>query len=244
MASKAAFSTLSLVLVAGLALCRPAAGDWLVTDEGDRIETRGSWEVQGRLVLFHTPSGMFSSIAANTVDLDKSAALTESMKRAGEAAKVAAPEKAAPRPKARYVLTDADVEHVEEAAPASEPGEFEDGAARRKSPARKSADLAKSPLEVKSWNAVLGAGADGISVSGVIKNPSEYFASGIAIEVTVLSLEGDVLASKSVSAEPKALAPGEQGSFRAKFPDVFAVGTALFEITSFDAVVNESADGI
>jgi hypothetical protein len=246
MVSKPAFSTLSLVLVAGLALCRPAAGDWLVTHEGDRIETRGPWEVQGRLVVFHTPGGVFSSIGGDAVDLDRSAALTESMKSAKAAAKVAPPEKAAPRPrpKARYVLTDADVEHVEESAPASEPGESDDGAAPRKSRARKSADLAKSPLEVTSWNAVLGASADGISISGVIKNPSEYFASSIAIEVTVLSLEGEVLASKSVSAEPKALGPGEQGSFRATFPDVFSVGTALFEVTSFDAVVNESADGI
>jgi len=39
-------------LVLALALPAAARADWLVTTEGGRVETRGPWEVKGKLVVF------------------------------------------------------------------------------------------------------------------------------------------------------------------------------------------------
>ena len=54
-----------------------SSADWLVTRNGERIETRGGWDVQGRMVVFTSASGTLSSIRLSEVDLDASAEATE-----------------------------------------------------------------------------------------------------------------------------------------------------------------------
>ena len=95
-----------------------------------------------------------------------------------------------------------------------------------------------NPLEVISWDAVLDANSDGVRIRGVVRNPSEFFASDISLDVTVLDLEGGEIEARIASMEANALAPGEQGEFEVSFPGVFTVGNALFEVTSFNAVVS------
>ncbi len=55
-----------LVLAAALALpclvVGPAAADWIVTTDGERIETRGPWEVKGRLVVMTLADGELASM--------------------------------------------------------------------------------------------------------------------------------------------------------------------------------------
>jgi hypothetical protein len=60
------------VLLGGLlaaAVPGPLSADVLVTRDGQRIETRGPWEVKGRMVVFTLPNGTLSSIRADEVDL-------------------------------------------------------------------------------------------------------------------------------------------------------------------------------
>ncbi len=91
-------------LLAALALAAPfARGDWLVTREGARVETRGAWEVRGRMIVFTTPSGTLSSIRRDEIDLDASRAATE-------AAAAPQPTAAEEAPKAPVMtLTDRDI---------------------------------------------------------------------------------------------------------------------------------------
>lgn len=240
---------LALLLVsAGSLLVEPAAGDWLVTHDGAGIETRGAWRVTGNLVVFDSAAGVLSSIRLTEVDLAASKARSEAeLRKASEKTRVRPPEPAE-KPKARFVLTDADVGHVEE-TPLGRPqdsgadGELDEASSQTAPPKERGRAVAPedNPLEVVSWDAVLGAGASGVTISGVIKNPSEFFASGVSIKVRVLDLNGEEIASKSGKPEVAALAPGEQTSFRISLPDVFVVGNALFEITSFNAVVSKSS---
>ncbi|KAB2962205.1 MAG: hypothetical protein F9K16_09710, partial [Thermoanaerobaculia bacterium] len=75
---------LPLLAAALLVAAGPARADWLVTTDGGLIETKGPWKVDGRRVVFHLPNGTLSSVRADEVDLDRSAAETA---RAAEAAR-------------------------------------------------------------------------------------------------------------------------------------------------------------
>lgn len=99
-------------LLLGLGL--PAAADWLVVREGGRIETRGGWKVQGKMVVFTRADGTLSSLRLSEVDLPASEQATEAAKTA-ETAKAAAAADPAPKPqdeapaKPRRVVTDKDL---------------------------------------------------------------------------------------------------------------------------------------
>ncbi len=68
-----------------LLLAPAAAGDWLVTHDGARVETHGPWEVRGRQVLFKLPpAGTLSSMRLDEVDLDASRAATAEANRPPE----------------------------------------------------------------------------------------------------------------------------------------------------------------
>ncbi len=96
-----------LPALAALALTVPAAhGDWLVTREGARIETRGAWEVRGRTIVFTTPVGTLSSIRRDEIDLDASRTATEAAAAPAPPTPTAAEE--APRVPV-MTLTDRDV---------------------------------------------------------------------------------------------------------------------------------------
>jgi len=103
---------LAAAAVAG-ALLYPAAADWLVTRDGNRIETAGPWRVEGRLVVFKKPDGSLVSLRLSDVDLEGSRNLTREMderaKKAAEAVRPAAVQKKRPSV-AR--ITDDDVAHV------------------------------------------------------------------------------------------------------------------------------------
>ncbi len=237
---------LVVVLAAGGSLSgEPAVGDWLVTTGGSAVETRGSWEVKGRLVVFHTADGAFASMRLNEVDLGASEARTEAVKAAARARQSRPSEKPAAAPKAKLVLTDADVDHVGPATlqnPAVSQGDQGADTTTQSAAAERALGKAvafeDNPLEVISWAAVLGADSDGVRITGVVRNPSEFFASDISLGVTVLDLEGGELEARIASMEANALAPGEQGEFEVSFPGVFTVGNALFEVTSFNAVIS------
>lgn len=105
--------TIHWALLAALVLVPEVRGDWLVTREGQRIETRGAWEVRGRMIVFTAPAGTLSSIRLSEIDLDASRRLSEAAQRAAEEAAAAAePAEDGPREPV-MTLTDRDVGRAE-----------------------------------------------------------------------------------------------------------------------------------
>ena len=78
--SIAGFLTTKLALL-GLAsffvLAASSSADVLVMQDGSRVETKGTWEVKGRQVLFTLPNGTLSAVRLSEVDLDASRAATD-----------------------------------------------------------------------------------------------------------------------------------------------------------------------
>lgn len=228
--------TLAVAVAASLAAV-PARGDWLVTTDGSVIETRGGWEVKGRVILFHTANGTFSSMRLDTIDLEASKARTEAAE-ARDARNQPEPP-AAPAPKAKFVLTDDDVAHVDPGSipdPRTDPAD--EGVSAEEAPEGEFTTAEENPLEVTNWNAVLASQADGVTIAGVLRNPSDLHAADIKVKVTILDLSGEVIGEGPATLAVQALGPGEQSSFRALFSRVFSVGDARFEVTSFNAIVS------
>jgi hypothetical protein len=75
-------SGIALTLLAlGGAAARPAHADWLVTRDGGRVETRGPWQLKGKLLVFtRADDGSLSSLRAADVDLGASASVTADAK--------------------------------------------------------------------------------------------------------------------------------------------------------------------
>lgn len=86
---------------------QPARADWLVTKDGNHVETEGPWKVRGRMVVFTLPTGALSSMRLDDLDLEASEALTEAKKEAEAAGPEVEPE-AARRPSV-LVLTNRDI---------------------------------------------------------------------------------------------------------------------------------------
>ncbi len=215
----------ALALLLGAFCTRPALADWLVTRDGARIETRGAWEVRGKLVVFELASGQLSSLRLSAVDLEASDEAT-----AAAAARAALPEAAevptAPA-KAVFVLTDEDVAHVGPGGTAATPA-----AGGETTPERESAPqgaASREPVEVVSWRELEDAGDDGVVISGTARNQGAAVAAGLALTVVLYDMEGKVVASSDAQLGARALPPGQSVSFRAAFPGIFAYGAVRFE---------------
>lgn len=113
-----AAAMLGAVLLGGAGL---AGADWLVTTDGDLIETRGAWRVEGSRVVFAAANGTLTAMRASSIDFPATEAY---------AAELASPaEPAAPPVPAEpvLVLTDRDLPRVRTAEPLepAEPGAAE-----------------------------------------------------------------------------------------------------------------------
>ena len=212
--------TLALGMVLGLLAGPPAVADWLVTREGDRIETRGAWEVRGKLVVFTLPNGTLSSIRIADVDLEASRELAERRARAAEER----PSEPTPRerPEPVLVLTDADV-RTYRTPPQAPPGEEAPDAEN---------DEEGPPtdgLQVSTWRTVGDDIGDGIEIEGILRNTSRHLAAGILLTVAIYDDEGELL--QQVDARPSAtsLRPGQTTPFRAQVPGVRTYASILFE---------------
>jgi|GEM_PF-6920575 len=63
---------LLLSLGAGLLFSLPASADWLVTRDGQRIETQGNWQMKGRAVLFTHADGRVDQLPRDYIDFEAS----------------------------------------------------------------------------------------------------------------------------------------------------------------------------
>jgi hypothetical protein len=66
------FGSGTTVFVLAFALCAEAHGDWLVLKSGQRVETRGAWNVRGRQVVFTSRTGVLQALPLADVDVEAS----------------------------------------------------------------------------------------------------------------------------------------------------------------------------
>lgn len=208
-------STLLLAALIGLAGV-PASADWLVTRAGAKVETRGPWQVKGKLVVFHLADGSLSSMRLAEVDLDRSRKATEEAERAKAEAEEARA-KPAERKAPVLVVTDRDVRHVDPATVSA--------AAAAGEPA-----AAVDSLAVSNWDRTPDPGDGHVVITGTItNNASNTTATGITLNVVLVDETGNPVGTAQAILTSNVLPPGQQSGFRAEFPGVFTFSNLKFE---------------
>ncbi len=209
------------LLVAAL-FASPATADWLVLEDGERIQTRGPWKVQGDRVLFKTSSGALTSIRSSEVDLAAS-------REASAPQDAVAPERSRPAPSGALaarrsrgaepvlVLAQKDIGKARAPQPEAEVSEEEAEEA-----------VENVGLEIESWNEING-NIDGLAFSGIVRNPTENFAVLVEVHATLFDTEGRRLARAQAALPAASVGPGETQSFAVSFPNQFSYGEILFE---------------
>lgn len=211
--------SLAVAAVAALALLVPAAADWLVTEDGTRVETEGPWEVRDRLVVFKRPDGTFASMRLSDVDLEASERLTREMAEAAREPKESEPER-----KREVVarLTEADLPPVgsqssgrEDSSPSPK------GSEERTEGAGESEPEEPESLQIVTWRELGGPERDGLEFVGDVRNVTENTALGVEVTVILFDQEGEEITQGDALLTSSALPPGQTAGFRASFPGVF-----------------------
>jgi len=201
-----------IALTALLALAAaPVSADWLVTLAGTRVETRGAWQVKGKLVVFQTPDGALSSLRLSEVDLDASGRATAEAVRARQVAKTTvarAPEKKAPV----LVLTDDKVRHVEAGAPAPGAGA-----------------LVTPKLTVSNWDRTPESAGGNVVLVGTLQNASPFPVTDIGLTVQLVDAEGQTTFTAQAVLTSTSLGPNQQSGFRVAFPDATTYSDVKFD---------------
>lgn len=217
----------SAMIAAALLVCAglPAAGDWLVTREGGRVETRGAWKVKGKLVVFTGKDGSLASLRLAEVDLEASEKATHAAAAAAEESK-RAPAEEPPRRKSVRVVTDADVAHVDPATLKKE-AEPEDTDAASEKP------VAGNSVVVRTWERKELPGKEGLEVVGELRNNGSEIATDLRVTVTLFDEVKEILGMEDALLDATVLRPGGTQPFRAVFQGVFAFADAKFDVQSF-----------
>ncbi len=218
--ANAAVLTLALLtIVAG-----PLSADWIVTVDGARIETDGPWAEKGKMVVFTNAEGTLMSLRLSEVDLEASRSLTAEMKRPPSAAATPDP---ASRPSV-FKLTDADVDHVDDA---------EYFAATAQADAADSAETTGAAeeaiplIDVVAWDRTDAPSGDGLAVRATITNQGQDVAVSIVVNVALYDEEGRLIANNEGQLASSGLAPGQQTDLVANFPGVVDFTAIDFDIT-------------
>lgn len=203
----------TLAWLVAAALAAPAGADWLVTRDGDKIETKGPWKVDGRRVLFTQPNGTLSSVRTDDVDLDRSSIETA---RARELATTPP----APEPKREPVLrlTEKDLPPVRdldepESATAAKPG-----------------DATASGLEVISWEKTDMQVGDGIEIFGTLRNSGTATITSPTMLVMLYDEDGGLLATNEGTINAGVLQVGRSANFRVAFPGIPDFAAVKFDV--------------
>lgn len=206
----------------------PAQADWLVTREGARIETKGSWTVKGKLVVFTQADGTLGSLRHAEVDFAASERVTsEEWDR-----KVSPPPAPAAPPKRKSVrsLTDADFARpVPPEGPAPAPA----GEAEKKDAAAGKEAKSAGKVEVATWQRIDRSEGDGLEVAGTLRNTGGEIAAGVGVTIRLVDETGTVIATGEGIPTTDAIRPQGTATFRAAFPGVFAFAEAKFEVRSW-----------
>lgn len=229
---------LATVLAAALAAGAPApaAADWLVLEDGDRVETHGPWKLEGggRLVVFTRTDGTLASLRASEVDLPAS---EEATREAEEATREAAegPEEPPARRESVARLTEEDlppagrlIRQEPDTDEPGEPGAADDGTedeaegSEEGSPADREVGVDDSGLEVTSWSDVSTVGGDGTELFGAIENVSEDTVAQIGLDAFFYDENGELLHQGTATLTATSIPTGRQVNFRLLAPGVFS----------------------
>jgi hypothetical protein len=223
----------AVAAVAGAAFLVPATGDWLVTRDGDRIETQGPWRVESRLVVFKRPDGTYASMRLSEIDLEASERLT--LEHAEAAKRAVSREGSRDRRESVARLTEKD---LPPAGPLGPPREEEQAADAESADAKKAStgsteEEEKPPsLGIPTWREVTTIDDPGVTFVGEINNPTEHVAMGVTVTVTLYDAEDEEIASTAAILTSEILPPGKNGAFRASFPGRFHYTRAHFDVSA------------
>jgi hypothetical protein len=210
-----------LILLGALTLLvggSTASADWIVMEDGSRLETKGPWAESGETLVFTQPNDTLSSVKLADVDLEASRQMSLPPKPAADKQDDSAP----PDQKTVFVLTDADVRHPSDL--------LSDDA---ESQPRSTADEAEQgePVQVVTWKDIGGVEDQGVILVGTARNFSESVAAGLSLSATLYDAEGTVLDTRAASLGADSLGPGQSTSFRAEFPGFFAFTATGFRFS-------------
>ncbi|HTG32843.1 MAG TPA: FxLYD domain-containing protein [Thermoanaerobaculia bacterium] len=192
-----------------------AHADWLVTHEGGRVETKGPWQMKGKLVVFtRADDGALASLRASEVDLDASAKATAEAKVQA----TAAPPPAVPQKKIA-VLTDKD---FRKPTPAGADGATDSAPAAH-----------AGPLVVSDWRRVDNPDGEGLWVEGSVHNTTGEVMINASVEVQLYNEVGDRVGTASGLLAATSIKADGTVQFRANFPGVFTFASAKFEVKGF-----------
>lgn len=217
------------------AFAAPAAADWLVTREGGRVETRGTWTVKGKQVVFTRADGQLASLRVADIDWAASEQAT------GKARETPPPEPAPAaeeKKESRWVLTDSDFERSGHPAAPAETKEAE------KQPAAEEIDAAGRPavpVVVETWDR--RNHPDGLEIFGTLRNPGNELAAEIGVTVRLFDETGALLATSEGRVATPALAPEARAGFRATFPGVFTYAEAKLEVRGYGLRIKGAPEG-
>ena len=182
---------------------RPAAGDWLVLQDGTKVETDGGWEVKGSIIVFHGVNGSLLSLPAADVDLEASERATE------EALAPPPPPPVEPKRQARIIITDADVGHIDPAT-----------LYKKDEPKDAAKDEAPNPLTAHSVERVRkGDGTE--VVRGVLKNGGANAAGAISLRLVIAETSAGEHYEQQVPLTANTLLPGQEVPFEVSIDGLY-----------------------
>ena len=215
-----------------------ARGDELVTRDGQVIETRGPWEVRGKLVVFTLADGTLASLRLTEADLEASEQRAKQAQlRAQQERQRPAQEPAEPR-QAVMVLTDRDVSHAPDLGEESELEGVDDGAlaagtAEGAGDAKAGADSPVAStgrgVQVVQWGQE-AEGEGGVAVRGVIQNLGSSFATKLSVNALFYDESGALLAAREVQFEDGPLGPGARRNFSVSLPHSLIYDEIKFQV--------------
>lgn len=210
--------------VAALSPAAPARADWLVTNDGGKVETRGPWKVDGKRVVFTLKDGTLSSLRLTEVDLDASRQATTAMAEEAKAAKAAAAAEAAPVKKSVRSLTDKDFVRP----PAPPKDDAKEGDAK---PAPDST-TAPGAVKVVDWKQSHNQDTHALEITGSVRNTGPDLAVAVSVNVRLFNPRGEQFATQSAALATRSLHPGQNTAFTAVFPDVIDFASAKIDVLS------------
>lgn len=217
-------AALGLLILGAAAL--PARADWLVTRDGGRVETKGTWQIKGKLVVFtRAADGALASLRASEVDLDASAKATADAK-----VKAEAPPPPEPEHKKIAVLTDKDFHKTPPPGDAETP--------------EKGAPAPTGPLAVSNWKKQDNPSGEGISIEGQIHNTTRELMINASVDVQLFNEAGERVGTAQGLLSATSIQPDATVSFRANFPGVFTFKDARFQVNGQPLTITAApADG-
>lgn len=235
------FTWASLLLLGAL----PAGADWLVTREGGRVETQGTWQVKGKLVVFTQANGSLSSLRLADVDLEASQQATaEAIKAEDEAAAV----KEAPKPerkKSVRSLTDEDFSHSGASSAKAEDGAKGgdgDGKETAADGGKGAGKETRDAVAVSSWRQAERAEGSGLDLFGTLQNTGEELAIDITVKVELFNEAKESVGSGDALLASTSIPPGGSTTFRVPFDGLFTFASAKFQVSSQSLTLDAAPD--